>query len=115
MKSDLEEQFARQISLLKLPEPMREFRFHPKRQWRFDFAWLEKRVAVEVEGGSMLMYHARISRHTHPTGYRGDCEKYNAAQKLGWSVYRFTSDMVDDGHAIKFMEEVLNGGNTGAV
>ena len=22
-----------------VPEPVREFRFHPKRKWRFDFAW----------------------------------------------------------------------------
>lgn len=116
MKSHLEEDFSNQIRLCQLPEPMCEFRFHPKRQWRFDFAWLEKRIAAEVEGGTMLMYRERKSRHTHPTGYRGDCEKYNAAQQLGWKVYRFTGDMVADGSAIQFLEEVLkNDGITGTV
>lgn len=31
----------------------REFRFHPTRRWRFDFAWQPEKLAVEVEGGIM--------------------------------------------------------------
>jgi len=33
-----------------LPAPVFEYRFHPSRKWRFDIAWPERRVAVEVEG-----------------------------------------------------------------
>ncbi|MFL5811344.1 MAG: hypothetical protein ACJ749_17610 [Flavisolibacter sp.] len=64
----------------------KEFAFHPERKWRFDFAILEKKVAIEYEG---LM--SEKSRHTTVTGYTGDAEKYNAAQSLGWKVLRYTA------------------------
>ena len=38
---------------------------------------------------------------------RNDCEKYNAATALGWRVYRFTSDQVKSGMAIKQISEVI--------
>ena len=30
--------------------PLREYKFHPRRDWRFDFAWPEKKLAVEIQG-----------------------------------------------------------------
>jgi hypothetical protein len=33
---------------------------------------------------------ATKSRHTSVTGFTNDCEKYNAAQLLGWKVLRYT-------------------------
>ena len=32
--------------------PKEEYRFHPKRRWRFDMAILEHKIAIEIEGGS---------------------------------------------------------------
>lgn len=63
----------------------REYKFHPKRKWRFDFAILDKKIAIEFEG---IM--SKKSRHTTAKGYTGDCDKYNEAQKLGWVVLRYT-------------------------
>ena len=40
-----------QIKALGIPPPVLEMRFHPIRRWRFDMAWVEKSVAVEVDGG----------------------------------------------------------------
>lgn len=91
MSSELETLFARGFSLLA-PEastPVREYTFAPPRRWRFDFAWPEARVAVEVEGGTWDR-----GRHTRGAGYAGDCAKYNAAVLGGWRVLRFTSDML---------------------
>lgn len=34
-----EETLLLQLRALKLPAPEREYRFHPGRRWRFDFAW----------------------------------------------------------------------------
>lgn len=65
----------------------REYRFAPPRRWRFDFAWLEPMVAVEVEGGIR-----NYGRHNRPEGFQGDCEKYNAAALDGWTVLRYTRD-----------------------
>jgi very-short-patch-repair endonuclease len=86
----------------KLPTPEREFRFHPKRMWRFDFAWPGKRIAVEVEGG---VYSG--GRHTRGKGFVADTTKYNAAALLGWRVFRFPTDMVRNGTAIKTLKEAF--------
>ena len=60
--------------------------FHPVRKWRFDWAIPDIKVAIEYEG---LM--SEKSGHTTPTGYTSDCEKYNAAALLGWTVLRYTA------------------------
>jgi very-short-patch-repair endonuclease len=67
-----------------------EFKFHPMRKWRFDFAWPEKRVAVEIEGGVWTR-----GRHTRGSGYIGDMEKYNSAVEMGWRVLRYQPGKID--------------------
>jgi very-short-patch-repair endonuclease len=76
--------------------PMREYRFHPERRWRFDFAWPDQFIAVEVEGLTPLG-----GRHQRMSGFRSDLEKYNAAAMLGWLVLRFTDFEIKRGIAIK--------------
>ena len=68
-------------------EVVREFRFHPQRRWRFDYAIPSERIALEVEGGVWTG-----GRHTSPRGFLGDIEKYNAAVVAGWRVVRTTPD-----------------------
>jgi len=102
--SDIEETLAWHILVARLPAPEREVRFHPTRKWRFDFAWREQRLAVEVEGGTWAG-----GRHTRGEGFAEDAEKYNAAVLLGWSVLRFTSAMVEDGTAVATIERFLAG------
>ena len=78
---------------LGLPAAVAEYRFHPVRRWRFDFAWPGKQVAVEVEG---VTKWGAIGRHQSAGGYAKDCEKYNAAAELGWRVFRYTQDMIGE-------------------
>ena len=66
-----------------LTHPLEEVKFHPSRKWRFDYAWPDKMVALEVEGGVWTM-----GRHTRGIGFVRDMEKYNAATLLGWRVLR---------------------------
>jgi very-short-patch-repair endonuclease len=63
-----------------------EYKFHPTRKWKFDIAIHELKIAIEYEGIA-----GGRSRHTEIVGYTGDCDKYNAAQILGWIVLRFTA------------------------
>ena len=35
-----------------IPAPVTELKFHPSRKFRFDYAWPEHRVAVEINGGA---------------------------------------------------------------
>lgn len=97
--SDAENLLMLYIRESGLPEPIREYRFHPTRKWRFDFAWKEKKLAVEVEGGQYIR-----GRHNRPVGYERDCEKYNNAVMLGWKVLRFTPSMIYSGDAINCIE-----------
>ncbi|MEZ5691169.1 MAG: hypothetical protein R3D71_05855 [Rickettsiales bacterium] len=72
-----------------------EYKFHPGRRWRFDFAFPDRKLAVEVEGG----IHG-YGRHNRPQGYINDMEKYNAATSLGWKLLRFTTKQVKVGLAV---------------
>lgn len=66
-------------------ECVKEYRFHPKRLWRFDYAFPEHKIALEVEGGVWTQ-----GRHTRAEGFLGDIEKYNTASLMGWRVFRCT-------------------------
>ena len=88
MKSGLEATASILFKSMGL-DPVQEYRFHPVRRWRFDFAFPEHKVAVEIEGGTFAK-----SRHTTGTGYEKDCEKYNSAILNGWRVFRFTGKMI---------------------
>jgi len=46
-------------------------------------------------------------RHNRAKGYEADCEKYNTAALRGWTVLRFTGDMIKKGLAIQMIEEAL--------
>jgi very-short-patch-repair endonuclease len=81
-----QQDFARACLRAGLPQPVPELRFHPTRGWRFDFAWPESRVALEVDGA------IGWGRHTRPGGWHKDTEKLNAAVAQGWRVLRCTPD-----------------------
>lgn len=69
------------------PAPSPEYVFCAHRDWRFDFAWPEQRVALELEGGV-----AFGGRHSSVGGMEADMAKYNEAAIRGWIVLRvFTS------------------------
>lgn len=77
----------------------REYRFHPTRRWRFDFADPALKVAVECEGGVFLPN--RVGGHNRGGMYRENCDKYNAAAVLGWIVLRY----VDKTHMNQFITD----------
>lgn len=102
--SAIEDVLAFQIRVAKLPVPEREFRFHPVRKWRSDFAWQDHMLLVEVEGGTWTG-----GRHTRGKGFADDCTKYNHAALGGWKVLRFTIDQINKGEALMMIELVING------
>ena len=81
-----------------------EYRFHPFRKWRFDVAWPDRQIAVEIDGGYFVG-----GRHSRGTGQIADNEKINVAQSLGWTVYRFTPQQLKSGYFFRAMVEVMGG------
>ena len=101
-KSDLEAQFLFQVRACGLATPEREFRFHPTRRWRFDMAYPDHLLAVEIHGGVWSQ-----GRHTRGGGFTKDCEKYTAAAILGWRILHFTGSQVSTGEAVGKLEKAI--------
>ena len=89
MASNLESKFALLWRALNGPKLEAEYKFHPDRRWRFDFAHPETRTAIEIEGGIWSG-----GRHTRGMGYVKDSEKYNAATLAGWRVFRLPGQLI---------------------
>jgi hypothetical protein len=73
------------------PRPELEYRamVFQARHWRFDYAWPDQMVALEVDGGVYTQ-----GRHTRGAGFEEDCRKMNTAAAVGWLVFRVTPQML---------------------
>ena len=98
----LEREFAVQIRATRLPEPRRQFMFHPVRKWHADFAWPSMKLIVEIDGGTWSG-----GRHVRGKGYEEDRERDAEANMLGYTVIRFTSTQVHSGYAIRATEKMI--------
>lgn len=67
------------------PDYTAEYKFHPARKWRADYAIPSESLLIEIEGGVWTR-----GRHTRGKGYIKDLEKYNAAVLLGYLLLRYT-------------------------
>lgn len=108
------EKFADQVRERQLPEPEREYVFASDlgRRWRFDFAWPDQRIALEIEGLVVRKIAGQLvcqGRHATVSGFVGDCEKYAWAVALGWRVLRFAQAQVKSRFAIDMLVRVLAG------
>lgn len=64
---------------------LNEYKFAEGRRFRFDYYHLNG-VAIELEGGIYVR-----GRHTRPSGFLNDMEKYNLAASMGILVFRIPS------------------------
>ena len=72
------------------------------RDWRADFAILDAMLLIEIEGGGWTG-----GRHTSGKGFADDLRKYDAAARLGYSVYRCDPAMVSSGMALESIKIIL--------
>ena len=80
--SRLEDKMLARIRLAGLPEPEREYKFMPNRQYRSDFAWTTRRLILEVEGGTWM---AGKGGHTSGVGESiGVLAAVEDANPVGW-------------------------------
>ena len=86
-------------------EWVREFPFHPERRWRFDFANVKMRLAVEVDG---IRYGRLPGGHSSAAGMERDREKDAEAMLLGWQVLRVTPKLMASGKAYAWIEALTH-------
>jgi len=92
-----------QIIAAGLPKFEREYKFHPTRRFRFDFAWPTIKFACEVDGAVFSG-----GRHTTGIGFQKDCEKFALACIQGYRVIRVTTGQVNKGQAITWLKEYFD-------
>ncbi len=92
---------------IRRPDQQVELEFWESLAGRVDFAWLEERVIVEVDGRRW---------HGDET-FESDRERDNAAILAGWSPFRFTWDMVTQrqDYVVRTVLEALRQGRVGAL
>lgn len=69
--------------------------------WKFDFAFPEVMLAVEIEGGGWSG-----GRHTRGKGFAQDMKKYHHAMDAGWNVYRCNASLINSKQAIELVEKL---------
>lgn len=87
----LENSFESRWRSLDGPDVLeREKTFHPQRGWKWDFSIPSIKLAIEIDGGQW-------SEKGHGWGNKmeNDYLKQNAAEVLGWRVFRFCTTMID--------------------
>lgn len=83
------------------PDPVSELQFAPPREFRFDFAWPDYKLAVEIDGGIWSK-----GRHTRGSGFQKDCWKLNLATLNGWRILRYTATDLSE-RPVQVVEEVI--------
>lgn len=127
-KSELGETLIQQLTLMKVKPHVAEHRFC-KRRWRFDLAWPDLMIAVEVQGGIYgrpvyCPYCRRQVRrltksgrlvpvregigHSSSTRIVKDAEKLNTATALGWRVFLALPQEIYSGNFALFLSKVLS-------
>lgn len=82
--------------------PEREPNFWNGRRYKWDYAWPDAMLALEVQGGVYAGGH-----HTRGKGYEDDCIKSNEAVLMGWRVLRATPGQIADGQALRWVLRAL--------
>jgi very-short-patch-repair endonuclease len=92
-----------QLQLAGLPAPLLDdFEHNPERKWRWDIAFPEQRLLVDVSGGNW-----KEGKHVRGKGYEADCAKWNDAVIHGYRVLIFTTDQVASGEALSLIKRAL--------
>ena len=81
----------------------REYRFHSVRKFRFDFAFPQKMIAIEIQG---LLYK-KMGGHQTVAGIMRDCEKNLLALQQGWTVISIPGPWVINIKYWPFIEDIL--------
>jgi very-short-patch-repair endonuclease len=104
--SRLELELAGHLAVMGL-KPEQQYRFHPDRRWRLDFAFPELRLGVELDGGIFAAENGgEVGKHSRGAGRCADMQKRNAAAELGWLILNYGPPHVRTGEAALQIERI---------
>ena len=104
--SDLEIRFYDTFIEFGLPPPKTQVHPHVNVDWRFDFAWPDKMLAVEIQG-----YGAG---HTSYLSMLKDYKKHNFSVSEGWTILYFMSEHLSPSmvhHMVLLLRRMLGVGD----
>ena len=90
-KSPLAEKFEAMWAVINGPAYVIELPVVEDRKFRFDYAWPNEWVALELQGG---IYLAGKGGHVAPKRFRNDCDKFNRAVCAGWRPCKLATGQV---------------------
>ena len=100
--SELEIRFYDTFIEFNIPPPRTQVHPSPNVDWRFDFAWPDKMLAVEIQG-----YGAG---HTSYLSMLKDYKKHNFSVSEGWTILYFMSEHLSPSmihHTILLLRRML--------
>ncbi len=104
MKKAINDLFVSTCKSLGLGEPVKEYKFCATRRWRCDYAFIDIKLAIEIEGGIWA-----YGRHNRAFGYIKDMEKYNKLTEEGWHLLRYQPKLINWDQVIEVVN-LLRGG-----
>jgi hypothetical protein len=114
-ESKLEAELRGNLEVMSLRPFTPQHRFHPERRWRFDFAFPDVLVGVEIDGGIFAAENGETAgRHARGAGILSGFEKKNAAAELGWCVLSYGPPQIRSGEAALQIERIVTARRSGA-
>jgi very-short-patch-repair endonuclease len=80
-----------------------EHRFASPRRFRFDFAHLPSKIAIELQGGIF----SPNTRHINGAALLKEHEKLNLAASLGWRIFYVSTVTVNDQYIYEQIAKVI--------
>jgi hypothetical protein len=102
VESQLELLLLNRLERAGLPLGVTQVYGVPGRLFKFDRAWKEQRVAVDVNGGTFVK-----GAHSTGVGIERDCEKACLAALAGWRYLPVTRKQIESGKAIEWIARAL--------
>lgn len=97
-----EQTLAYQCIADKMPPFVQNYIFMANRKFELDFAWVDYRIGVEINGGVWSK-----GAHGRPLAILRDMEKSNLLVLSGWKVLRYTPAEVSTGFALAGVKKLL--------
>ena len=103
-ESYLEQAFDVWLHHEAMPTWEREYKFSPRRRWRLDFAWPERKVGVEIDG----LVWGRPGGHQTVKGIIAASEKHEALMVAGWQILRVPGPWVAEGQRMIWRTKTMD-------